>query len=293
MLEVTDGRIFVCPTEASEPQDSSVVVAETRWGLYWPSKDVHDRGVPGQLAVCGYSENVEIPAAVARRLKLIDALRPLAGAPGVWVIPVERIVLGLVREASAKGITDSAQVEAYVTWGLAECGSDVEPDGIRSLIGGCQQENDPAAMGTNQRAAPVAAAAAAEGVASVPHGGSPQPHEIGCHGDSATSVAWPDGPGESGFFWRHGRPYRLGPTPFRMMSLLWSAPGCSLPVEDVLQEVWNIRPAAVTKRDLVILRTTACRIAKAILDTGIQVPVGRDPMTGRARVSLLIPPDRQ
>jgi hypothetical protein len=78
-----------------------------------------------------------------------------------------------------------------------------------------------------------------------------------------------------------------------MMSLLWSAPGCSLPVEDVLQEVWNIRPAAVTKRDLVILRTTACRIAKAILDTGIQVPVGRDPMTGRARVSLLIPPDRQ
>jgi hypothetical protein len=44
------------------------------------------------------------------------------------------MVFGLVREASGKGITEPAKIEAYVIRGLAECGDDAEPANIRHLI---------------------------------------------------------------------------------------------------------------------------------------------------------------
>jgi hypothetical protein len=135
-LQVADGKIRVWPPGKSELAADRVIVGEPLMGLFWPSKEEHDRGAPGEVAVCGYSRDAEIPSRVARRLQLVDALMPLPDEPGVWIVPIERIVLGLVREASAKGISDPAEVEAYVTRGLAGCRSEVEPDEIRRLIGG-------------------------------------------------------------------------------------------------------------------------------------------------------------
>jgi len=135
-LQVADGKIRVCPPEESELAADHVIVGEPLTGLFWTSKEEHDRGAPGEVAVCGYSRDAEIPTRVARPLQLVHALRPFPGEPVVWIAPVGQVVLGLIREASAKGISAPAEVEAYVTRELGGCGSEVEPDEVRRLIGG-------------------------------------------------------------------------------------------------------------------------------------------------------------
>ncbi len=123
-------------TPSDTEVNDCVTVGGPLWKLRWPSKEV-DIGTPGELAVCGHSDDAEIPFNVARRLQLVDALKPLPGEPRVWVVPVERIVFGLLREASAKGISEPAEVETYVTRGLAECGDGAEPAAVWHLIDRC------------------------------------------------------------------------------------------------------------------------------------------------------------
>ena len=158
-------------------------------------------------------------------LQLADALKPLPDEPGVWIVPIERSVSGLVREASAKGITEPPELEAYVASGLAACGENVEPADVRHLIDRYLHGPDAAVLG------------------------------------SAPSIPWPDGPGQSGFFCWHGLRYHVDPVCLRIVSVLWSAPRRLLPAEDVLFEVWGIRPTA-THRYVARLRVYATRIGQ-------------------------------
>ena len=91
-------------------------------------------GDGSKCAAYGYTEDATIPADVARRLQLVGGLKPLAGNRGVSIVPVERIVHGLVQEAFKRGITEPVPLEVYVGRGLADCGSDVDPDEVPHLI---------------------------------------------------------------------------------------------------------------------------------------------------------------
>ena len=123
--------------------------------------------MPGELVVHGYSEDAKIPSTVARRLQLVDAIRPLPGKPGIWIVPVERMAFGLVREASAKGMTARAELESYVAEGLAECGDSVDTVVVRHLVDRCLaarlalQGVEPSVLGMKQTAASDAVLASA------------------------------------------------------------------------------------------------------------------------------------
>ena len=99
-----------------------------------PANKAQECDATRERAAYGYAEDAVIPADVARRLQLADALKPLPGKPGVWSVPVEQIVHGLILEASGRGITEPTQLEVYVSRGLADCGSDVDPDDVPHLI---------------------------------------------------------------------------------------------------------------------------------------------------------------
>ena len=124
-------------TPSGPEANDCVTVGRPRWEIRRPSKEVRDDSMPGELVVHGYSEDAKIPSTVARRLQLVDAIWPLPGKPGIWIVPVERMAFGLVREASAKGMTARAELESYVAEGLAECGDSVDTVVVRHLVDRC------------------------------------------------------------------------------------------------------------------------------------------------------------
>jgi hypothetical protein len=187
--------------------------------------------------------------------------------------------------------------DACVAQGLTECGDNAEPADVRRPVDRCLLGTETAVLGTKPQANDVTAATAAVSVASMPHGGSPRPQPTGSpdgrEEESPASIPWPDGPGESGFFWWRGHPYHLSPLRFRMLSVLWSASEHTLSMEDVLLRVWGIGPARITTRHVGTLRVTASRTVEALAGTGIEIHVRRDRISGRVRVSLVTPPSNR
>jgi hypothetical protein len=102
------------PVPASQPQNGCVLI--------------------GTPALCGYSVDAEVPAHVIRQLQLVNGVRPLSQSPGVWTVPIDQLILGLVREASAKGVIAPDEQTDYVARALDEFHYETELLDIRKYV---------------------------------------------------------------------------------------------------------------------------------------------------------------
>jgi hypothetical protein len=99
----------------------------------------------------------------------------------------------------------------------------------------------------------------------------------------------PDGPDDriSCLWWR-GEPYILPPMEFRLVSVLWAASGHSLPVWEVLQKVWDDRPAAIDESYVHKVHERKSKANKVLMETGITISISTD-WTGGKRVTMEVP----
>ena len=100
----------------------------------------------------------------------------------------------------------------------------------------------------------------------------------------------PNGPqiGKHRFFWWSGTPYHLSIIEFAIVSALWNAPEKSLPVREVLQKVWDIRPAAQNAHNIATLSERKMMAVAKLSGSGIKMLIKKDRM-GEKRLSLILP----
>lgn len=93
-------------------------------------------------------------------------------------------------------------------------------------------------------------------------------------------------PGQAGFLVIGDVRCYLSRTCYRLVVALKNSPNRSLSLEEVLQQVWGIRPAAIKETDLGKVRTCASRTSTALVDAQIGVTVKQAAETARHRVFL-------